>query len=74
MVWAGGALVVGEWRMALSPGSLCGAEDRWEACREFEAQLELFKEHCTRWFFWTCKNLKEQGHNKDQSFRDVDAL
>ena len=67
---AGGALVVGEWSGALNPGSLQGPiNEREERARYIAAQLALFEQHCTGWFFWT---YRKQGHgDHGWSFRDA---
>lgn len=67
---AGGALVVGEWSGALNPGSLHDVGNDIEVRREYiSAQLALYEQYCSGYFFWTYK--KEHPGDKGWSFRDA---
>ncbi|KAF8656413.1 hypothetical protein AX16_002557 [Volvariella volvacea WC 439] len=66
---SGAGLVIGEWSGALNPGSLIGGPN--EVRDYVAAQLVLFEQHCSGWFFWTYK--KERPGDTGWSLRDAVA-
>lgn len=69
---AGASLIIGEWSGAVNPGSLQGLNREHEirARQEFvDAELQLFEQHCSGWFFWTYR--KESSGDMGWSLRDA---
>jgi glucan 1,3-beta-glucosidase len=63
-------IVVGEWSGALNPGSLVSSTDeRLDKKAFIDAQLGLFENHCSGWFWWTYK--KEDRGDTGWSFKDA---